>query len=142
MRKATICFLMLLCSVLAFGQDEPQWKVVKHVIFTQQTQRIGGTLLIPTEPGLYRLNLYFSESGGGGPDSYYEAQLHATDVTGTSVDFAQLLYCSSAGAIWMPPIMVYLKPQKPLTYNVSVSPSPTASCQYNLAITVEQLVQQ
>ena len=42
MREATIYFLMLLCSVLAFGQEEPQWKVVKHVIFTQQMQRIGG----------------------------------------------------------------------------------------------------
>ena len=93
MREATIYFLMLLCSVLAFGQEEPQWKVVKHVIFTQQMQRIGGTLLVPTEPGIYRLNLYFSESGGGkGLNSYHQAQLQGTDVTGTTVNFSQTAF--------------------------------------------------
>ncbi len=105
----------------------------------QQTQSINGTLLVPTDPGIYRLNLYFSIGGGGnGLQSYFLTQLHGTDITGGS---GEGLYCSdSAEVYWMPPIMVSLKPQEPLTYRVAASKVPTAGCQYNLAITVEQLM--
>ena len=141
MRKAIPC-LLLLCSVIAFGQ-EPQWTVIKHVTVMQQTQSVAGALLTPTEPGIYRLNLYFSGSGGGkGDQSYFIAHIHAIDTTGVPVDGGQTLYCNAAAAYWMPPIMVSLKPQQALSYYVIASPISTAGCQYNLAITVEQLVQQ
>jgi hypothetical protein len=41
MRKATIGLLVLLFSSLAaFGQSEPQWKVVHYVALTDQTAPI------------------------------------------------------------------------------------------------------
>jgi len=142
MHRARIFFLLLLCSATSVGQ-EPQWTVIKHVILMQQDQSVFGTLLTPSEPGIYRLNLYFSVSGQEkGRQSYFMAHIHGTDITGSPVDNGQLFYCDSAGAFWMPPIMVALKPQEPLTYYVNRLQPPTAPCQYNLGITVEQLVQQ
>ena len=56
MRNATICFLLVMCSVIAFGQDEPQWKVVKHITLMQQRQPMSQAgLLTPAEIALHRV---------------------------------------------------------------------------------------
>ena len=61
MRKATIGLLLLLCSLAAFGQTQPQWRVVQHVILTHQSAPIPQSpLFTPTKPGLYRLSAYIS----------------------------------------------------------------------------------
>jgi hypothetical protein len=134
------CFAMLLCSVIALGQQQPQWTVVQHVELTQQSQPIAPTtLLTPTESGVYRLTAYFSSVGGTAVGSWTEF-LSATDITGGLVNGNLALNCHSS-RYWFstPPITALLKANAPITYQVS---SNGGSCQYNLLIVVEQLQQQ
>src|SRR5262249_24088345 len=99
MRKSAIYLLLVLWSAVALAQDEPQWKVIKHVVLTNQTQQTSRTLLVPTEPGVYRLNLYFSVTGGGLGDAYfYEAQIGGTDISGAQLSGGSLGFCQEPGA--------------------------------------------
>ena len=146
MRKATICptiglMMMVLLSGIALAQ-EPQWTVIEHVFLTQQTQSIEPTTLAtPTEPGLYRISLYFSRGGLFGKGSY-AASLSGFDISGLPFGGGMTFDCASiAGWYSMPPTTLMLRPQSSLTYKV-VSANGQLSCYYNLAITVEQLVQQ
>ena len=67
MRKAMICFVVMLCSVIALGQGQPQWTVIQHVNLSQQIHPISPvTLLTPAEPGIYWLTVYFSGGTGSG----------------------------------------------------------------------------
>jgi hypothetical protein len=140
MRSATICFLLLLCSVLAFGQ-QPQWAVVANVVLFSQVQAIPQTTIFtPTEPGIYRLTLYFS--GGGGREGYreevFEADLNGVDISGEAISYSPQVRCGTPIINSVSPI-VSLKPQQPLTYDVTAFVY-NAACQYNLAITVERLM--
>jgi len=64
MHKATICLLLLLGSLAAFGQSQPQRTVVQSIILPDQTAPIAQTTLFtPTSAGLYRLNAYISATG-------------------------------------------------------------------------------
>ncbi len=140
MRNATICFLLLLCSVLAFGQ-EPQWTVVKHVVLLNQTQSVRfENLLTPTEPALYRLSFYFSGNGNGaGQSGYYSVSLNGTDISGMPLGAGGYVLCYQIG--WnSTTTTAILKPQAHLSYTVFADNSST-NCTYNLAITIEQLVQ-
>lgn len=145
MRKVTVCFLLMLSSVWAFGQQQPQWKVVASVVMFNQSHADGKhiTLLIPTEPSVYRLNVY--NSGGAGTNNNdhwgFVTVLSGVDITGQRLSFAQDIICGQPNVSWMPQAVVSLKPDEPLTYYVEGG-SPIPSCIYNLAITVEQLVQQ
>lgn len=143
MRNATLCFLLLLCSVLAFGQ-EPQWTVVKHVVLMRQDLNIfQTTLLTPTEPALYRISLYLSGGVGSGPrtNAVWTATLAGTDITGARFEPTPLqILCNQASWLSAPSITISLLPQVPLTYQV-INGGGGLTCQYNLAITVEQLVQ-
>ena len=144
MRKATLYFLLIICSILAFGQ-EPQWIVVKHVVLFDQKQPIlKTTLLTPAEANFYRLTVYIS--GGGGRPSASEAfvvDVNGTDVSGQSWDLSPVLPCNILSVIGLPPYTLISKPNLPLTYEVYRRPASVLSsdCTYNLAITVEQLVQ-
>jgi hypothetical protein len=145
MRKATICFLMLLWSANAFAQ-EPQWTVVKHVVLFNQNQPIlQTTLLTPTEANIYRLTVYLA--GGGSrvsPDEAFLVDVRATDISGQPWDGVGLILpCNIQSVEWLPPATVISKPNLPLTYEVHSRLSvPLTDCTYSLAITVEQLVQQ
>ena len=143
MCKATICFLMLLCSAIALGQ-QPQWTVVQNVVLSNQNEDIAKTTIFtPTEPGLYRLTLYFSTSGNGTTGWFLET-LFGTDISGQDLSHLAIyqLECSTAAAYRpIPPITIRLRPNTPLAYSVDSYRS-NSPCVYNLAITVEQLVQQ
>lgn len=139
MRNAILCFLLMLCSVLAFGQ-EPQWTVVKHLILTQQNTPIPfTTLLFPEDAGIYRVNISFSGSGTENT-GLWEAQLGGTDISGGQLNLGGEADCNVPNWTPIPSVMVFLKAKVPLVYRV-FGRSATPSCQYNLAITVEQLVQ-
>jgi hypothetical protein len=144
MRKAAIFFLVLLCSAISYGQ-EPQWTVVKHVFLTQQTANIfHTTLLTPTEPSLYRISAYLSGGVGGSPrtNAVWTATLAGSDITGAAFKPAPLqVPCNQTVWLSAPSIIISLEPQVPLTYQV-IDGGGGLTCQYNLAITVEQLVQQ
>jgi len=140
MSKATLCFVMILCSVIAFAQQQPQWTVIQHVALSQQSQPIPQTTLFtPTSPGIYRLTVYFSGGTGTGTGIWVES-LNGTDITGLPLGGSGNLaiFCREANWQWTPPVVISLKPQVPLTYQVSdISAS---GCQYNLVITVEELL--
>jgi len=144
MRKAIPFVFLLLFPVIAFGQQQPQWTVVASVaIFNQDhADRHTVTLLTPTEPGIYRLNVYFS--GGGGVHNPkgggFYTELRGFDITGQPLYFTQSFECGSQTWDFMPQVMVSLKPQQSLTYDVGGTPL-TPGCIYNLAISVEQLTQ-
>jgi hypothetical protein len=141
MRQAILSFL-LLCSAIAFGQ-EPQWTVVQHVVLLNQNQNIPlTTLFTPTEPAVYRLTIYFSGVGtkGRGAFAYF---LNGVDISGQTIEEGDEVSCPGTGFQSPPPITTILKPQVPFQYVVvNRDPFPPNSCYYNLAITVEQLVQQ
>ena len=40
MQRATICLLVLFCSLTAFAQTKPQWTIVKTVAKTNQTASV------------------------------------------------------------------------------------------------------
>ena len=143
MRKAAICFLLISCATIAFGQQQPQWTTVASVVLFNQTQGISeAPLLTPTEPGIYRLNFYFSGRGTErGEQHFFTARMNYVDIEGDKFDYTGIVFCSESAVFSMPPTMISLKPNVPLTYLLSLSNPSTARCHYNLAITVEQLVQ-
>ena len=140
MRNAKVFCVLLLGSVISFGQQQPQWTVVEHVELMQQSQTIPlTTLLTPAESGVYRLTAYFSSVGGTAATTWSES-LSATDVTGGLVNGNLNLNCRT-GHYWSstPPITAVLKANAPVTYQVSNNGA--ATCQYNLVIVVEELQQ-
>ena len=143
MRNATLCFLLTLCSAVAFGQQEPQWTVIKHVTLMQQNLDIFlTTLLTPTEPGFYRISSYLSGGVASDPgnEAVWTATLAGTDIAGAQFKPVPLqIACNQASWLSAPPITISLKPQVPLTYQV-IAGGGSRPCQYNLAITVEQLL--
>lgn len=142
MREATICFVMMLCSVVAFGQQQPQWKVVQSVALFNQTNPIPPTtLLTPTEPGAYRVSLYFSGVPKTAAYSNPVVQILGSDITGASIpNWLLQLSCNVPNWLSIPATTISLKPQVPLIYELDTGNS--SSCLYNLIISVEQLVQQ
>lgn len=131
MRKTTICLLLLLlCSLAAFGQAEPQWKVVKHGILIHQAAGSSSALFTPTTTGLYRMSAYLSASD---TVSNWQVRLLWTDFGGLPQDYVQSF---AAGA---PPIGSFLfvpKAGTPVIYIVEGN-DPTKP--YNIAYTIEGL---
>jgi len=130
MRRTTmIGLLMLVCSLAAFGQDQPpQWKVVHSLVLIRQTVPVPETrVFTPTEAGVYRVSAYWSETGKGSDQQF---TLSWTDVTGS----AQELSMSGVGP--KPPALFMFIPKigTPVTYVGSGSVGV-----YNLAFTIEQL---
>src|ERR1035438_8751461 len=119
MSNATICFLLMLCSVVAFGQ-QPQWTVVQQVVLFHQNQAIPKTtLLTPNGQGIYRLNLYLSGGSFGEGNGQIAYSLNGFDITGAQIFSAGGIDCGSKEWLSMPPIMVSLAPQAPLTYQIN-----------------------
>lgn len=137
MRRTTICFLMLLCSVAALGQ--PQWRVVKSLALTSQTAPIPQTTLFtPTRTGVYRLSVYLSGGGGMGPGDWL-LFVRWTDLTGASSAIREL-QVTTGKANWTQhaPSMLSIQSGTPLVYEVDAV-GDTSGCDYNLVITIEQL---
>jgi hypothetical protein len=142
MRKATICFLLMLYSALALGQ-EPQWKVIQHIVLFSQTEPIAPTtLLTPTEPGEYRVSLYLSGLGTV-PDNgrtQGDLELLGNDITGEPLQTLIYIDCANVAEFSsLPATTMSFKPQEPLKYDVRLFGS--SRCLYNIIITVEQLTQ-
>jgi hypothetical protein len=142
MRKVTICFLLMLCSVLAFGQQ--RWAIVGSVALFNQSQGIlRTTIFTPTELGIYRLNFYFSVLGGNEKEygNFYE-DVYITDISGQEWDPSPYGACSGGYYRPVDPITISLKPNVPVEFATHYEGVPRNSpCVYNLAITVEELVQ-
>lgn len=147
MRKATLCFLLMLCSVIAFGQ-QPQWTTVASVALFSQNQNVPKTTIFtPTEPSVYRLNVYFSGgTHGAATNGAFEVSVSGFDITGLPLSdyngWGELgtlnVHCNALHWGFLPPITVSLEPNVPLVYQV-LSQISSLNCDYNLAITVEQL---
>jgi hypothetical protein len=147
MRKPTICLFLILCSLAAFGQKQPQWKVVKHLIRTNQLSQIPETAIFtPTKPGLYRLSAYLSVA-----DALYvvrNLQFNWTDAAGEPANVSinatnskcSATYCSFSNInsyVFIPQAGI---PVSYLVYsegNLAIPFLPPGS--YNIAFTIEQL---
>jgi|HubBroStandDraft_5_1064220.scaffolds.fasta_scaffold13696_3 hypothetical protein len=141
MHKATICLLMLLCSIAVSAQKQPQWKVVQAIAVTNQTAPIQETTLFtPIYGGVYRLSVYMS-GGAGKPGASWDLSVAWYDLTGASSDFGEL-QVSTGGANWTQhaPSMLSIMPGTPLLYSVQPDGN-TSGSYYNLAITLEKLEQ-
>lgn len=142
MRKASVCFLLVLCSTVAFAQQQPQWTVVSHLTLLQQNEMFVTTLVTPTEPSLFRITVHFSGGQKGGRGGF-DLVLLGTDILGQQVGGQWHVSCNGNGdsSVVIPTM---LKPQAPLQLQVSDGNGDYSlpTCQYNLAIAVEQLVQQ
>jgi hypothetical protein len=143
MRKATMCLLVALCSLVAFGQNQPQWKVVQSVILTQQTAAISQTTIFtPERSGLYRLNAYISGKAMNNiqfnpslnfyfmcSDRFQQGDCGA--FMGLNVHGPHTQYIGSY--VFSP------RPGTPVSYLTSVGNPPPMNLQYDLAFTIEQL---
>jgi hypothetical protein len=129
MRKTTmLCLLMLVGSLTAFSQSQPQWKIVHSLILIRQTVPVQETTIFkPSEAGVYRLSAYWSETGKG---SNQQFTLSWTDITGS----AQELSMSGVGPSRSSPFVFIPKIGTPITYVGSGSTGV-----YNVALTIEQL---
>jgi hypothetical protein len=132
MRKTTIGLLLLLCSLAAFGQNEPQWKVVRHGILTDQTAPILSTpIFTPTKTGIYRMSAYISLNGFTISD--WEMAIFWTDLGGS----VQTYQASPEGGTQRIETFMFIpKEGTPVEYYVSGN-DPTRP--YNIAFTIEQL---
>jgi hypothetical protein len=141
MFKATICMLLLLCSLAAFSQTQPQWRVVKHVILTYQTTQVQQTTIFtPTKPGLYRLSAYISAEG---QFANWNLRLSWTDAAGKPTNTyitAATGPCTVGQNYTVAEMSHLLVPQgrTPVIYEVDAAPDPPAG-DYNIIITIEQL---
>jgi hypothetical protein len=142
MRKAAICFLLLLCSAIAFGQQQPQWTVVQSEVLSNQNQPIAQTLLTPTEASIYRLTIYFSVVSGPSPQGAFELTVVGKDISGLPLTGTPFGFGCGGPGFFQVSSAISLKPNLPLSFEVKSFGIPSQGCVYNLAITVEQLVQQ
>lgn len=137
MRKPTICLLLLLCSLAAFGQSQPQWRVVQSIILPNQTAPITQTTLFtPTEAGLYRLTVYISATALSSGEEW-SFGLIWTDLV------EQNPFTLTVSAVRNGPgtITSIFSPRRntPVSFQVEAENSPPPNSHYNLAFTVEQL---
>jgi hypothetical protein len=131
MRKTTICLLLLLlCSLAAFGQAEPQWKVVQHGALIHQTTGNGMTLFNPSTTGIYRMSAYISASEA---NTNWRVRLGWVDFGGLPQAYVQPF---APGAPQIGSFMFVPKAGTPVTYIVEGN---DLSATYNIAFTVEKL---
>jgi hypothetical protein len=141
MGKATMCLLVALCSLAAFGQNQPQWKVVQSVILTHQTAVIPQTTIFtPNRPGLYRLSGYMTASAKQAPkgDGFYFTFACSDLSDGFCGASMHSEYLVDQPALVNPQISYLFSPHPgtPVSYLVT-APPPTV--EYTLAFTIEQL---
>lgn len=133
MQRATICLLVLFCSLTAFAQTKPQWTIVKTVAKTNQTASVPETtLLTPKSDGLYRVQAYLSGHAGGGT---WTLTLNLTDLSGQTFT---LPIVADSDNLWTSvfPIMASPMPGTPVTYEIAANGNGSS---YSFAITIERL---
>jgi hypothetical protein len=136
MRKATMCLLIALCSLAAFGQSQPQWKVVQYVSLAKQANNIPETtMFVPTAPGLYRMSGYLSVVG---PAAGWELVVTWTDVTGLNSS-SHLKVVANGPAVGQLGALIFVpKAGVPVAYSVTEQGNNPPSI-YNVGIVIEQL---
>jgi hypothetical protein len=138
MRKAAICLLLLMCSLAAHGQKQPQWRVIQSVVLKDQTEPIPPTTLFtPQAEGVYRMSGLMSATpmqSGKVLDFYFSW----TDVSGQDGEINmrvgnQFLLQSTNTTVFS------VRPNTPVIYRVQASSPPPVDYKYTLIFTIEQL---
>lgn len=137
MRKTTVYLLVLLCSLAAYGQKQPQWRVVKSVSLLDQTEPISDTILFtPPTIGVYRLSGYMAgtnlQSG-----TALEFYISWTDVSGTPGS-SSIVVQNQIPSGTINPTVFAVRPGTPVVYHVQATPPPVGYT-YILVFTVEKL---
>ena len=137
MRKATLCLVVLLCSLAAYGQKQPQWRVVKSVSLFDQSEPIPNTILFtPSTFGVYRLSGYMAgtnlQSG-----TALEFFMSWTDASG-SPESSSMVVQNQIPSETINPTVFTVHPGTPVVYDVEAAPPPVGYT-YILVLTVEKL---
>jgi hypothetical protein len=134
MRKATLGLLIVLClSGATSWQGQPQWRVIQHVVLTEQTAPISQTTVFtPTKRSVYRLSAYFS--AGGSPQANWEWFFYWNDLDGTGF---QTSLDSSDGPSELGAMIFASQPGVPVTFATIPNPQPHGG--YDLLFTIEEL---
>lgn len=141
MRRVTICLLvllpLLLCSLTALGQSQPQWKVVQSVSMAKQANNIPQTnLFVPATPGLYRMSTYLSVVGSA---DQWELVLTWTDVTGLRSS-SELKVTANGRAVGQQGALIFVpKAGVPVAYSVTEEGENPPPSIYNFGVVIEQL---
>ena len=130
---------LVLCSAIAFAQQQPQWTVISsQKIVNRSTPIAPVTLFTPQSGvGLYRVSAYMSETGA--PNSEWSLKFSWTDQTGSSIgaEVSVLNHNEITAFGVLNPLVFSPKAGLPVTYEVdSVSGS---EIPYTLMFTIEQL---
>jgi hypothetical protein len=138
MRKATmICLLVLLCSLAAYGQRQPQWRVVKSVILFDQTEPISDTIFFtPPTIGVYRLSGYMAGSNLQSGTAL-EFSITWTDLSGSSESNGMIVQNGTLSETINPSVFT-VRPGTSVVYHVQATPPPVGYT-YILVLTVEKL---
>jgi hypothetical protein len=137
MRKATIGLLVVLCLWGATSwQNQPQWRVVRVLVLTNQTAGIPPTTVFtPTKAGLYRYSVYLSGTGQRGQ---WSLSINYNDLTGTptSVGLEVGPFSNEVNALWanLPVAPFSAQPGTPVTFTTFGT-----AAAYNVGVTIEQL---
>jgi hypothetical protein len=137
MSKTTVCLLVLLCSLAAHGQKQPQWRVVKSVSLLDQTEPISDTTwFTPPTFGVYRLSGYMAgtnlQSG-----TALEFIISWTDVSGTTGG-SSIVLSNQLPSGTINPTVFSVRSGTPVVYHVQATPPPVGYT-YILVLTVEKL---
>jgi hypothetical protein len=140
MRKATMCLLLLLFCAAAFGQNQPQWKVVQSVILTHQSAAIPQTTIFtPEKAGVYRMTAFMSVTAK-------QRQSNTSWSFGFACGQGVGQSCSSYMSVQdgqqaaaIPSYAFSPEVGISVTYNVQASDPPPVDTEYNLVVTIEQL---
>jgi len=124
---------LLLCSGIAFAQQQPQWTVIAAVKVVNQTAPIAPvTLFTPTQTlGLYRVTAYIAEKGP--QHTQWRLNINYTDSTGV---LAAVSISVEAGEAVLDPTPFSPKPGTPVSYDVDLG---SGEVPYSFMFAIEQL---
>ena len=125
---------LLLCSGIAFAQQQPQWTVIAAVKVVNQTAPIAPvTLFTPTQTlGLYRVTAYIAEKGHQG--TQWRLSIGYTD-SSTGVPGAASISVEAGEAV-LDPTPFSPKPGTPVSYDVDLG---SGEVPYSFMFAIEQL---
>lgn len=132
--------MALLCSLAAFGQSQPQWKVVQSVILRNQTAPVPvTTIFTPEKAGIYRMTAFMSVTAKE-PQSNSSWSFAFECGVGAGQSCSSYMIVQDGQQVATIPSYAF-SPQIgiPVAYDVQASDPPPIESMYNLVLTIEQL---
>jgi hypothetical protein len=140
MGKVMVGVLVVLCSLAALGQKQPQWTVVQSVILTHQSAAIPQTTIFtPGKAGVYRITAFMSVTAKQRQsNTSWNFGFACVQGVGQSCS-SYMIVQDGQQAATIPSYAFSPEVGIPVTYNVEASDPPPVGTEYNLVLTIEQL---